>query len=276
MPSAGHRRSAISLFDAPVARSATISRLRVESGSTSASAGGPRARPLPAVLPRAPPFLPGGEQPLRRHRTARHAALPLPPHRAHASSPLPRPARSSPPSRARRAYHGARRRHHAARRRRRQATTAASGGSLAPRSSVDAKWERRCLSCTGDVSRAGVGYRPVLGYMPAATSLRPTSSPTGSSSTTVIRTSSGSCRGGLAYSTFRNAARVLESGQYAFRVQWETTAGGGGWREPTWFRKDVLVPFAIGARYRSGPDDMTSPSSRSPTRCRRAGGCGRM
>jgi hypothetical protein len=52
--------------------------------------------------------------------------------------------------------------------------------------------------------------------------------------------------GALAFSTFRNADGVLESGQYAFWVQWETKAGGGGWIEPKWFREDVLTPFTIG------------------------------
>jgi hypothetical protein len=52
--------------------------------------------------------------------------------------------------------------------------------------------------------------------------------------------------GGLAFSTFRNSDDALESGQYAFWVQWETKAGGGGWIEPKWFVEDVATPFAIG------------------------------
>jgi hypothetical protein len=52
--------------------------------------------------------------------------------------------------------------------------------------------------------------------------------------------------GALAFTTFRNADGVLESAQYAFWVQWETKAGGGGWVEPKWFREDVLAPFTIG------------------------------
>src|SRR5688572_6317653 len=52
--------------------------------------------------------------------------------------------------------------------------------------------------------------------------------------------------GALAFSTWRNADRQLESGQYAFWVQWETKAGGGGWIEPKWFRENVLSPFTIG------------------------------
>ena len=52
--------------------------------------------------------------------------------------------------------------------------------------------------------------------------------------------------GALAFSTFRNSDDVLESGQYALWVQWETKAGGGGWIEPKWFVEDVAEPFSIG------------------------------
>ena len=54
--------------------------------------------------------------------------------------------------------------------------------------------------------------------------------------------------GALAFSTFRNTDGALESGQYAFWVQWDTKAGGGGWIEPKWFHENVLVPFTIGNR----------------------------
>jgi len=52
--------------------------------------------------------------------------------------------------------------------------------------------------------------------------------------------------GALALSTFRNLDKQLESGQYAFWVQWDTKKGGGGWVEPKWFRENVLTPFTIG------------------------------
>ena len=52
--------------------------------------------------------------------------------------------------------------------------------------------------------------------------------------------------GALAFSTFRNSDNVLESGQYAFWIQWETKAGGGGWIEPKLFRENVASPFRIG------------------------------
>jgi hypothetical protein len=52
--------------------------------------------------------------------------------------------------------------------------------------------------------------------------------------------------GALAFSTFRNSDKELESAQYAFWVQWETKAGGGGWVEPKWFHENVSAPFRIG------------------------------
>lgn len=52
--------------------------------------------------------------------------------------------------------------------------------------------------------------------------------------------------GALAFSNWRNSDGKLESGQYAFWVQWETKAGGGGWLEPKWFHDDVLFAFPIG------------------------------
>jgi hypothetical protein len=39
---------------------------------------------------------------------------------------------------------------------------------------------------------------------------------------------------------------VLESGQYALWVQWDTKGGGGGWVEPKLFHENVLRPFTIG------------------------------
>jgi hypothetical protein len=54
--------------------------------------------------------------------------------------------------------------------------------------------------------------------------------------------------GALAFSTFRNSDGALESGQYAFWVQWDSKSGHGGWIEPKWFHENVLVPFRIGNR----------------------------
>jgi hypothetical protein len=54
--------------------------------------------------------------------------------------------------------------------------------------------------------------------------------------------------GMLAFSDFRNSDGVLESGQYAVWIQWETKSGGGGWIEPKVFREDVVQPFSIGGQ----------------------------
>jgi hypothetical protein len=52
--------------------------------------------------------------------------------------------------------------------------------------------------------------------------------------------------GWLAFQTYRNADHSLESGTYAFWVQWDTKRGGGGWLEPKWFHENVRAPFSIG------------------------------
>lgn len=121
--------------------------------------------------------------------------------------------------------------------------------SLASRSFVDAKWERRTgrgLSYTAQVTRAGLDYVPELGFMPRRDFT--TANVVGNwflftDSHTYFRRI---YPGALAFSTFRNADRELESGQYALWVQWDTKAGGGGWIEPKWFHENVLTPFSIG------------------------------
>ena len=50
----------------------------------------------------------------------------------------------------------------------------------------------------------------------------------------------------IALSTFRNSDNKLETGTYAFWLEWETKAGGIGWIEPKWFHEDVVEPFTIG------------------------------
>lgn len=52
--------------------------------------------------------------------------------------------------------------------------------------------------------------------------------------------------GWLAFQTYRNSDHSLESGTYAFWVQWDTKRGGGGWVEPKWFHEDVRRAFSIG------------------------------
>lgn len=117
------------------------------------------------------------------------------------------------------------------------------------RSYVTAKWERRTqrgLSYTGQYTRAGVDYQPGLGFMPRQNFTTANVVGNWFVYTDKHRYLKRFYPGALAFSTFRNADGVLESGQYAFWVQWEAKSGDGGWIEPKWFREDVLVPFRIG------------------------------
>jgi hypothetical protein len=97
-------------------------------------------------------------------------------------------------------------------------------------------------------SRAGEDFRPGLGFQPR----RDYTSANAVGNYFFFTDSHRFLRrvypGALAFSTFRNSDGVLESGQYAFWVQWDTKAGGGGWVEPKWFREHVQTPFRIGSR----------------------------
>lgn len=120
---------------------------------------------------------------------------------------------------------------------------------LGSRSFVDAKWERRSgrgLSYTWQFTRAGADYVPELGFMPR----RDFTTANVVSNYYFYTDRHPYFRriypGALAFSTYRNVDDKLESGQYAFWVQWDTKAGGGGWIEPKWFHENVLSPFTIG------------------------------
>ena len=113
----------------------------------------------------------------------------------------------------------------------------------------DVKWERRTgrgLSYTWQLTRAGEDHRPELGFMPR------TNFTTANVVSNWFFFTDGHkyfrriYPGALAFSTFRNSDGELESGQYAFWVQWESKDGGGGWLEPKWFRENVVAPFTIG------------------------------
>jgi hypothetical protein len=119
------------------------------------------------------------------------------------------------------------------------------------RSLFDTKWERRTgrgLSFTGQLTRAGAAYDPELGFMPRRDFTTANVVGNWFFFTNEHPYFKRVFPGALAFSTFRNSDRALESGQYAFWVQWETKAGGGGWIEPKWFREDVLTPFTIGGQ----------------------------
>lgn len=125
------------------------------------------------------------------------------------------------------------------------------GGDLWNRSLIDVKWERRVgrgLQLNNQITRAGRDYLPELGFMPR---IDFTSINLGGNYfifTDKNRYFRRVYPGAIAYSTFRNSDRELESGQYAVWVQWDTKAGGGGWVEPKGFRENVRAPFTIGRK----------------------------
>ncbi len=121
--------------------------------------------------------------------------------------------------------------------------------SLASRSLVDAEWERRTgrgLYYKWQYTRAGEDYRPELGFMPRRDFTTANVVSNWYFFTDKHKYFRRVYPGALAFSTFRNADNELESGQYAFWVQWDAKAGGGGWVEPKWFRENVVAPFTIG------------------------------
>jgi hypothetical protein len=125
----------------------------------------------------------------------------------------------------------------------------ADGITLAGRSLFDARWDRRTqrgLAYTWQFTRAGRDYRPELGFMPRRDFTTANVVANWFFFTDRHRYFRRIYPGALAFSTFRNGDGALESGQYAFWVQWDTKAGGGGWIEPKWFHENVLVPFTIG------------------------------
>ena len=95
------------------------------------------------------------------------------------------------------------------------------------------------------VIRSGSDFLPELGFMPR----RNFTSANFVANHFIFTDSSKTFRrvfpGALAFSTWRNADHVLESGQYAVWVQWETKRNGGGWIEPKLFLENVTVPFTI-------------------------------
>jgi hypothetical protein len=110
-------------------------------------------------------------------------------------------------------------------------------------------WSRRAtrgLEYQASTTRSGGAYRPEAGFLPR----RDFTTANALVQWYVFTDDHAWLRriwpGGLAFSTFRNSDDALESGQYAFWVQWETKAGGGGWIEPKWFVEDVATPFTIG------------------------------
>ncbi len=126
---------------------------------------------------------------------------------------------------------------------------ARTSSGLLGRSMVDARWERRTgrgLSYSAQLSRAGLDYRPRLGFLPRRDYTTANVIANWFKFTDSSRFFRRIYPGGLAFSTFRNSDRALDSGQYAFWVQWDTKSGGGGWIEPKWFRENVVTSFKVG------------------------------
>ena len=124
-----------------------------------------------------------------------------------------------------------------------------TGGALVRRALADLKWERRTgrgLGYTLWATHAGRDFRPELGFLPRRDFTMANAIGNWYFFTDSHRWLRRIYPGALAFSTFRNADRTLESGQYAVWVQWDTKSGGGGWVEPKRFREDVLRPFTIG------------------------------
>lgn len=125
--------------------------------------------------------------------------------------------------------------------------------SVLTRSFMDIRWDRRTqrgLSYSSQFTHAGRDYSPELGFMPRRDFTTANVVSNWYLLTDRHKYFKRIYPGALAFSTFRNADNALESGQYAFWVQWDTKAGGGGWIEPKWFHENVLTPFTIGGKVR--------------------------
>jgi hypothetical protein len=127
--------------------------------------------------------------------------------------------------------------------------TEPADASLISRSHAHATLQRRTqrgLAYTMSATRSGRDFRPELGFMPR----RDFTSFNALANRYTFTEQHPWLRriwpGALAFSTWRNSDHALESGQYAFWLQWETKRLGGGWLEPKWFHENVRAPFSIG------------------------------
>jgi hypothetical protein len=123
--------------------------------------------------------------------------------------------------------------------------------SLISRSHAYATLQRRTqrgLAYTVNATRSGRDFRPELGFMPRRNYTSFNLLANRYHFTEKHPWLRRIWPGALAFSTWRNTDHALESGQYAFWIQWETKRQGGGWLEPKWFRESVIAPFTIGNR----------------------------
>jgi hypothetical protein len=124
-----------------------------------------------------------------------------------------------------------------------------SGTSINDRSQYYVRWDRRVgrgLQYQVNASRSGPAFTPALGFLP-----RSDFTSANVFANYFIFTDKHSFfrriyPGALALQTLRNSDGAIESAQWAFWVQWDTKAGGGGWIEPKWFRENVSQAFRIG------------------------------
>jgi hypothetical protein len=126
-----------------------------------------------------------------------------------------------------------------------------TGSTLADHSLVDFRIDRRVergLQYNLSMSRAGRDYRPELGFLP-----RTDFTIANVGGNYFIFTDSNRYfrrvyPGALAFHTFRNSDRALESAQWAVWVEWDTKDGGGGWVEPKVFHENVASAFTIAGK----------------------------
>jgi len=121
--------------------------------------------------------------------------------------------------------------------------------TLGTRSLFDFKWERRVsrgLQFNVNSTRMGPDYRPEIGFLQRRDYTTANIAGNYFIYTDEHKWLRRYYPGALALSTFRNSDGVLESGQYAFWVEWDTKSGGNGWIEPKWFHENVAEEFAIG------------------------------
>ena len=124
-----------------------------------------------------------------------------------------------------------------------------SRSPLGSRSLYDFRWERRTsrgLQYNINSTRMGRDYRPELGFVQRQDYTTANAIANWFIYTDAHKWLRRYYPGALAFSTFRNSDGVLESGQYAFWVEWDTKSGGGGWIEPKWFHENVARAFTIG------------------------------
>ena len=108
------------------------------------------------------------------------------------------------------------------------------GTTVADRSQYYVRWDRRTgrgLQYQLDATRSGADFKPALGFLPRRDFTSANIVGNYFIFTDKHRYFRRIYPGALAFSTFRNSDGALESGQYAFWVQWDTKTGGGGWIE---------------------------------------------